>query len=313
MVKNHKLLVCILAPFVESVKEHLTIDLITINKGTVLRSNMHHGITLFCQLFGKVRFGQKLNDILGSLGTNQDFIHRILLNNLEKILTITLPHILTLDRKAKLLGNHLRRNDITILNQLRSRNLSDDATVDLSIVHTCLTNYITVFRSCSEEIATLCLCTEILHGRKEVPLNTIVCLIKVDGIHLDFCPLKLLQRVIGGENQFVTRSVLGKPVNIRRFGRRIVMSLTTMNVHHSCIGDKLKILRRQLLCQKNTRSNHNNSLRSIRLELLHRIKDTNVGLTTAGRKHTDTFRMLLESIQGILLVGTELNHRSHCV
>jgi hypothetical protein len=91
------------------------------------------------------------------------------------------------------------------------------------------------------------------------------------------------------------------------------MSLTTMNVHHSCIRDKLKILRRQLLYQQNTGSNHNDGLRSIRLQLLHRIKDTNVGLTTAGREHTNTFRMLLESIQGILLVGTELKHLSLCV
>ena len=164
------------------------------------------------------------------------------------------------------------------------------------------------FSGRSKEVATICFSSKMLYGRKEVALNRVVCLIKVDGVNLNVGTLKLLQRVIGGEDQFVTRSVLGKPVNIRRFGRRIVMSLTCMNVHHSCIGDKLKILTGELLCQKNTRSNNYNGLRSLRKKLVDCIKDTYVGLTTTRRKHTDAFRMLLKSIQSILLVGTKLNH-----
>jgi hypothetical protein len=82
-------------------------------------------------------------------------------------------------------------------------------------------------------------------------------------------------------------------------------------VHHCRVSDKLKILARKLLCQQNTGSNHNNSLRSIRLELLHCIKNTHVGFTASCWKNAYTFRMLQESIQGIMLVGTELNHVSH--
>ncbi len=49
---------------------------------------------------------------------------------------------------------------------------------------------------------------------QEVTLNAIVCLVKVNRIYRDFCTLQLLQRVVGGEDKFVTRSVLGKPVNV---------------------------------------------------------------------------------------------------
>jgi hypothetical protein len=72
-----------------------------------------------------------------------------------------------------------------------------------------------------------------LYGRKEVALNRVVCLIKVDGVNLNVGTLKLLQRVIGREDKFVTRSVLGKPANIRRFGEEFVMSFSTMNVQNT--------------------------------------------------------------------------------
>ena len=155
-MKNHKLLVCILAPIIESIKEYLTIDLLTINKCTVLGSNVHHRITFLCQLFGKVSIRQQTNDVLGCLRTDQNLIHGIILNGLKQILTVTLSNILTLHRETHLSSNHLRRNDVSILHQFRGRNLRDDATVDLSIIHTCLTNYIAVLGSRSKEVSTIC-------------------------------------------------------------------------------------------------------------------------------------------------------------
>ena len=313
MVQNHKLLVCILTPIVESVKEHLTIDLLTINKCTVLGSDMHHRITLLSKLLSKISLRQQTNDMLGCLSADQDLVDRIVLNGLEKILTVTLSNILTLHREAHLRCNHLRRNDITILHQFRSRNFSDNATVDLTIIHTCLTNHVAVFWSCSKEVATLCLCGKILHSRKEVTLNAVVCLIKVNRIYLDLSTLQLLQRVIGGEDEFVTRSVISKPSNITGFCGRIVMRLTSMNVHHSSICDKLQILTGELLCQQNTGSNHYDGFGGIRFELLHSIKNTHVGLTAACGKDAHPFGVLLESIQGDLLMGAKLNHVLGCV
>ena len=296
VMKNHKLLVGILTPVIQSVKEHLTIHLLPVNKGTVLGSNVHHRITLFCQLFGKVRFRQKLNDILGSLGTNQDFIHGIFLNDLEKILTVPLSDILALDRKAHRSSDDLRRNDITTLHQLRSRNLSDDLTVYLSIIHTCLTYGHRILRRSSKEIATLCFGSKVLHSRKEMTLNAIVCLVKVDSIHLNICINQTLQRVVGGENQLMLVGTTTPVMNLIGFGRAEVMRFTRMNVKHSNASDELQILTGELLGKQNARSNHYNSLRSVSLKLTHSIEDSHVGLTAASGEHTDTLRMLSESI-----------------
>ena len=144
-------------------------------------------------------------------------------------------------------------------------------------------------------------------------LNRVMCLIKVNRIYLDLCTLQLLQRIIGGEDQFVTRNGISKPSNITGFCRRIVMSFTTMNVHHGSISDKLKVFGRQLLCQQNTGSNNYNGFGSFRQKLIDCIKDAHVGLTCSCGKNAYTFRMLLQGIQGILLVGAKLNHVLRCV
>jgi hypothetical protein len=86
-----------------------------------------------------------------------------------------------------------------------------------------------------------------------------------------------------------------------------------MNVHHSSVRHKLQILSRELFRKQNAGSNHYNSLRSFRLEDTEGIEDTNVSLATASRKDTNAFAILGESVKCFLLVGTELNHRSHFV
>ena len=144
-------------------------------------------------------------------------------------------------------------------------------------------------------------------------LNRVVCLIHINRIHLNLCTLQLLERIISGEDQFVTRNSIGKPGNITGFGRRIVMCLTRVAVHHSSIRDKLKVLGRQLLCQQNTGRNNYNGLRSIRQKLIDSIKDTYVSFSAACGEDAHPFRMLLKSIESILLMGTELNHVLGCV
>jgi len=313
MVKNHKLLVGILTPSVESVEEHLTIDLLTVNKGTVLSSDMKHRVSCLFHLLGKVRLRQKTNNMLGRLRTNQDFIHRIVLNDLKQILTVPLSDILTLHRETHRSSNHLRRNDITTLHQLRSRHLSDNLTIHIRIIHTRFEDRSRILRSCGEEIAAFCLTSKVFYGREEVTTNRVVCLVKVDSIYLNICLLKTMKRMIGGENQLVLVGTTRPVVNLSRFGGAEVVSLTRMNVKNSSSRDKLKILRTQLLCQQNAGRDHHNGLRGIRLKLTHGIKDTHIGLTAASGKHTDTFVVLGESVKCLLLVRTELNHRSHFV
>jgi hypothetical protein len=47
--------------------------------------------------------------------------------------------------------------------------------------------------------------------------------------------------------------------------------------------------------------------------LTNSIKDANISFSGAGWHHYNTFRMLLEGIEGILLMGTELEHLPLCV
>jgi hypothetical protein len=97
-------------------------------------------------------------------------------------------------------------------------------------------------------------------------------------------------------------------MNLRRFGRALVMSLTTVDVQNGSSRDKLKELTGQLLCQEDARCHHHNSLRSIGLKLTQSIKDGNIGLTPASRDNHLTLTILCQSIQSTVLVGSELNH-----
>jgi hypothetical protein len=132
--------------------------------------------------------------------------------------------------------------------------------------------------------------------------------VEVNGIYGDICPLKLMKRIIGGEDKFVTQNVLVPSADYVGFGRRIVMRLSRVNMKNRSVGDELQILAGELLAQENTGTNHNNSLWFRVRKLTNSIKDTHVSFSRAGWHHYNTFRMLLESIQGSLLVRAKLEH-----
>jgi len=137
--------------------------------------------------------------------------------------------------------------------------------------------------------------------------------IKVNGIDVNICLLQALQGVVGGEDQLMLISTAGPVVNLSRFGSALVMSLTTMNVQNGNVGDELKVLGRQLLCQEDAGCHHYDGLGSIRLKLTHSITDTHQGLPTARGDDHLTLDILQQGIQSTLLVRSELNHRSHRV
>jgi len=102
-------------------------------------------------------------------------------------------------------------------------------------------------------------------------------------------------------------------MNLRRFGGALVMGFTAVNMQHSNVGDKLKILGRQLLRQQDAGAAHYNGLGGIRLKLTQSISNTHKSLTrTSGHNHLP-LGILKQSIQSALLVRSELDHRSHRV
>ena len=140
-----------------------------------------------------------------------------------------------------------------------------------------------------------------------------MCLIKVNRIHLDLCTLQLLQRVIGGEDQFVTRIFFYPSTNYIWFGATEMPSFSRMHVHHRSISDKLQKFSRQLLTQKNSRSNDYNSFGIGILKLPNSIKNHRRSFPCPSWHHKHSFAVICHGIQSILLVGTKLNHVLHCV
>ena len=171
MVNHNKLFVRILTPSIQSVKEYLTIDFLTINNGTGLGSNIQAGITAFCQLNTEVRLTQEFDNLLGRTCGNQNLIQRVFVNRIQKILTITIGNHLLILNHIQLLDNNLRRKNITFFYQLRCRNVTDDFTVDFNIIHTWLENSDRMLRSSSEEVTPIRVSSKVLRSREKVTLN----------------------------------------------------------------------------------------------------------------------------------------------
>ena len=314
VVKNNKLLVRIFTPGIQSVKEHLTVDFLPVDDSTSLGSDIHAGVTTLGQLFAEVRFCKKFDNLLGRTSTDKNLIQRVLINSVQQVLTIAVSNHLLVLNHIQLLDNNLRRQDITFLNQLRSRNIANDFTVDFYVIHPRFGNSERMLRSSSEEIAAVSASREVLRSRKEVTLNRIVRFIEINGIDFNICLLQTMQRMIGGEDDYILTSSpcsVDEQVNLTRVSGRKVMSLTTMNVKNMSIGsvNVLQKLRAQLFCQQNTRSNNNSSHTVVDiLAVDNHIVEHNWGFTTASGDDNLPLVKCQHGIQSILLVGSELHH-----
>jgi hypothetical protein len=313
VMENHELLRGILAPGVESIKEGLTIHLLTINDGTRLAGDIHAGVTTLCQFLTEVRFCQQFDNLLGRTSSNQDLTQIIIINGIQQVLRITISNHLLVLYHIQLLHNNLRRQDVTFLNQLRSRNITDHIAINLRIIHPRLGNSERMLRSSSEEIAASSSRREVLRSREKVTLDRIVRFIKVNAININLCFHQTRKRMIGGENQLLAICLLTPMTNHRRFGAAEVMSLTTMNVHHSNVSMKFKKLSRQLLGKQNTGSNYNDNTTIASIKIFLRILDHTHGLATTRRDDDLTLIMCQHSSQCVLLVGSELHHSPHRV
>jgi len=149
---------------------------------------------------------------------------------------------------------------------------------------------------------------------KEVTLNRIVRFIKVNGIDFNICLLQTMQRMIGGEDNYILTSSpcsVDEQVDLTRVSGREVMSFTTVNMKNMSIGsiNVLQELRAKLFCQQNTRSNNNSSHTVVDiLTVDNQIVEHNWGFTAASRNHDLTLVKCQHRVQSILLVGTELHH-----
>jgi len=309
VVKNNEFLVVVLTPGTQGIKEHLTIDFFTINHSTSLGSDIHPRVTTILQLRAEISLRNQRNDLLSCLGADQNLTNFLSVDSGNQVLTVNIGNDLTLAEHLKLLHHNLRRNDETTFHQFRGRHTADDLSVDRTIVHPRFGNSSRMLRSSSKEIAAVSSSSEVLRSREKVTLDRIVRFIEVNGIDLNICLLKTLQGVIGREDQFVAASLIDPVTDLIRASRALVMRFTTMNVQNCSVSDELKILRRELLCQQNARSNnYDQSLTVVIIKLMLGIKDTDVGFTTASRNNDLSFQVLGKGIQSTLLMGAKLDH-----
>ena len=171
MVQHNELLVVILAPSTQSVKEHLTVHLAPIDHGTSLGSDIHPRETTILQLLAEIGLRNQRSDLFGCLGADQNLAHILSIDGLNQILTVNISNDLTLAKHLKLLHHNLRRNDETTIHQFGSGNVADDVAVHSSIIHARFGNRSRMLRSSSEEIAAVSSRSKVLGCWKKVTLN----------------------------------------------------------------------------------------------------------------------------------------------
>ena len=161
-------------------------NFLTINNTTSLSSNIHHMITTLMHLMGEVRLRSKSNNLLGRTCTDKNLVEGVLINTLNQVLSITLCNMLLILHHLQLLDYNLRRQNVTTFYQLRCRNIADNITINGNIIHSWFEDSSTMLRSSSEEKAAHTIHRRIIVGRcKEITLNTVMCLVKIDCIYLD--------------------------------------------------------------------------------------------------------------------------------
>jgi len=139
-----------------------------------------------------------------------------------------------------------------------------------------------MLRGSSEEIATISSSRKVLYSREKVLLDRVVCLITVDSVDIDARLTYPIEGVIGCENKFVGGVITLHPLlNHMGASGLEVVSFPTMDVKNRSICDILQELGRQLLCQKDPRSDHNDRSSVYGVEDTDTVMDHRRGLASA--------------------------------
>ena len=184
---------------------------------------------------------------------------------------------------------------------------------DLRIIHPWFEYSQRMFRSRSEEILSVSTECHVFSGRKEVPFDTVVCLIKVDVIYLNLTLINFVERVVGSKDQRRTIVLPAKVIEIYdciNFSGSKVCSLTTVNVQNLNIFNVnvLKELRTELFCQENTRSNYNNSRNIKSINSINGVSDHAHCLTTTSGYNDLSTIVFKHCVTCFTLMGTELHN-----
>ena len=231
-MNHYKLFVRIFAPSVQRVEELLTIDFLSVDDCTSLGCDCHPRISTLIQLNTEVRVRNKTHNLLGCASTDQSLIDVVVIDSFQQVISILSIHDLTTFHHRQLLDYNFGRKNVTTFDQLRSRNIDQNLTINCGVIHAWLEHRQRMFRSRSKEIAAICLVREELCGWEKVTLDAVMCLVKVYVVDLNVCCLNTRQRIVSSEDNAVLTyftSTVCKEMNLLWICSGIVMSFTTMN------------------------------------------------------------------------------------
>src|SRR5210317_109219 len=321
IVEDDELFVIITTPFVESFEELLTTNLLTVDISTVLAGDVKNVVTHIVESVKNIGTGEHLPQHTGVRCSNKNFSGLFfikIVDDVEHHLTIYISSVVLVTHKFSLMHNKLWRNDAAISNKFWSRNSLQSITEDNAIVHAIGIRIARELGSRSKEETVICTHGSSSNTDKVCFLSCIVCLITIHHINSDIAVNNAIETVVGSEDQLMNIDMLTNSIvtlNVSRFGRLEMHSLTTVNMHHHEIVAILIVwiaieilheLGAKLISKKDARCNNNNSLRVFCIiKTTHTIFHHDDSLATTSRNIDTTFLRVLECIKSARLVGSE--------
>ena len=154
-MQNNKLFGRIFAPGVQRIEELLTIDFLAINDSSSLGCDCHPRISAHIKLRDEIRLRDKTHNLLGRTSTNQSLGNVVIINRLNQVVCIFCGHDLTTFDNIQLLDYNFGRQNVSTINQLRSRNIDQNLTINSTIIHSWFEWSERMFRGCCIEVATV--------------------------------------------------------------------------------------------------------------------------------------------------------------
>ena len=302
-MKDHKLFAVVFTPFRKRFEEMFTVDFLIVNVCTMLRCDVKNMIVTLFESRNQIRLRKHPPHNFSGGSSNKNLSRMILLQTIydrNNSVSINLRSSHFVADSISLKGNNLGRNDATVADKFRSRYVLNDLTVHLSVVHTAIMTARKT-RSSSKEIGPSRNFRTSSNRNKEIARDTVMCFVKVSTINVNARINNTTQRMIGGKDDAGLTCYAGSVVeqrNLVTLGGAEVISFTTVNMTNMSISgvNLLHELLTQLVCQQDTRSNHNNGLRTVS-EQTQRVTDHDKGLATASRHDDLTLAVPCHGVQ----------------
>ena len=131
MMHDNKLFARSLAPKVQNTKEFMPFNLLTIDDCTSLAGDIHPRITSVFELITEIRLLYQVGDLSCAPSANKNLVQGVIINRPQQVFAVG-EFVITL---WQFLKNNFWWENVTLTNKLWGRDIADDVTIDLLIIH----------------------------------------------------------------------------------------------------------------------------------------------------------------------------------